>query len=80
MYSCDNFQFSLRTDLTVNHIFEFETIFTEITHGMHKPVIGEVYRVPNANEQLSINRYETILSKLSTFNVDIMIGTNQNFN
>ena len=71
MYICDNFQFSLCTDLTVNHILEFETIFAEITHGMHKPVIGEVYRVPNTNEQLSINRYETILRKLSTFNMDL---------
>ena len=80
MYICDDFQFSIRTDFTVNHNLEFETIFAEITHGMHTLVIGEVYRVPNTNEQLSINRYETILRKLSTFNGDVMIGTDQNLN
>ena len=80
MYMFDNFLFSIRTDLTVNHILERETIFAEITHGMHKLVIGEMYIVPNTNEQLSINRYETSLRKLSTFNGDVMIGTDQNFN
>ena len=77
MYICDNYQFSIRT---VIHILEFETILAEITHGMHKLVIGEVYRVPNTNEQLSSNRYETILRKLLIFNGDVMIGTDQNFN
>jgi hypothetical protein len=80
MYICDDFQFSIRTDLTVNHNFEFETIFAEITHGMPTRVIGHVYRVTNTNEQLSINRYETILRKLATFKWDVMIGTDQNFN
>ena len=80
MYMFDNFLFSIRTDLTVNHILEFETIFAEITHGMHKLVIGDVYRVPDTNEHLSINRYETILRKLLIFNGDFMIGTDQNFN
>jgi len=55
-------------------------MFAEITHRMHKLVVGEVYRVPNTNEQLSSNRYETILRKLLIFNGDVMIGTDQNFN
>jgi len=62
MYICDHFQFSIHTDLTVNRILEFETVFAENTHGMQKLAIGEVCRVPNTNEQLSINRYETMHS------------------
>jgi len=80
MYICDNFHIFICTDLTVNHILEFEMIFAEITYSMHKLVIGEVYRDPNTNEYLLIYRYETILCKLSTFNRDVVIGTDQNFN
>jgi hypothetical protein len=57
MYIRDNFQFSIRTVLTVNDILEFETIFAEITQGMHRLVIGEVHIVFNTNEEGSINRY-----------------------
>jgi hypothetical protein len=80
MYICDEFQFSIRDDLTINENQQFETIFAEICYGKSKIVVGEVYRVPNTNEKLSIQRYETILQKLINLNGDVIIGTDQNFN
>jgi urease beta subunit len=71
MYKCHEFQFSIRDDLTINENQQFETIFAEICHGKSKIVVGEVYRVPNTNEKLSIQRYETILQKLKNINGDV---------
>jgi len=65
MYITDEYQYKIREDLTINHDIEFETIFAEIRNGKDTLVIGEIYRVPNTSEQLSIQRYETILQKLS---------------
>ena len=41
-------------------------------------IIGEIYRIPNTNEIKSIERYETILNKLSNTKQEILIGTDQN--
>ncbi len=57
-----------------------EIIFTEINHNGHKLVLGEIYRVPGINEQISIQRYDSILQNLLDFNGDVIIGTDQNFN
>ena len=39
-----------------------------------------MYRVPGTNDIISMQRYESLLDKISAFNGDIMIGTDQNFN
>ena len=80
LYIRDEFQFSIRSDLSVSYDREFESIFTEINHNGHKLVLGEIYRVPGTNEQMSIQRYDSILQNLSDFNGDVIIGTDQNFN
>ncbi len=64
----------------LNYDLEFESIFAELSYQSHKYIVGEVYRVPNTNEQLSIGRYDSILDKLSDYNGDVVIGTDQNFN
>ena len=80
LYIRDEFQFSVRNDLTVSYDREFESIFAEIDHNGHKLVLGEIYRVPGTSEQMSIQRYDSILQNLSDFNGDVIIGTDQNFN
>ena len=42
--------------------------------------MGEIYRVPNTNEILSIARYETITHRLDDLVGDVIIGSDQNFN
>ena len=75
-----NSHFHTTTDLSLNINSEFEYIFAEITNLPKKLIIGEIYRVPNTNEQLSIERYENILQQFTQFNGDVIIGTDQNFN
>ena len=64
----------------MNYNNEFETIYIEIDDNMHKVLIGEIYRVPGTNAQLSIQRYGSILHITSAFNGDVMIGSDQDFN
>ncbi len=67
LYIRDEFQYKIRHDMMINHDLEFETIFAEMNYQSHTCIIGEVYRVPNTNEQLSIQRYEAVLAKVSDF-------------
>ena len=44
-----------------------------------KIMVGEMYRVPGTNEQLSIQRFDDILLNIFTdFRGDVMFGTDQN--
>ena len=79
IYILDIFPFKERNDLSLFYEGEFESIFAEINVGNDKLIIGEIYRIPNTNELLSISRYETIIANLRTFKHDIVIGTDQNF-
>ena len=38
-----------------------------------------MYRIPNTNERLSIDRYETIADNINQTNIDTITGTDQNF-
>ena len=61
-------------------IIEFESIIIELNNKKHNLIVGEIYRIPNTNEQTSIERYEQIIKNLHTHKGDIIIGTDQNFN
>jgi hypothetical protein len=80
LYIWEEFQFSIRDDLSFNFDLEFESVFVEVGYHTHKCIVGEIYRVPNTNEKLSLQRYEAILANVSNYNGDVMIGTDQNFN
>ncbi len=41
--------------------------------------MGEIYRVPSANEEESIMKFARILESLPNGNNNIIIGTDQNF-
>lgn len=55
---------------------EFETIFVEI--DKHNLLVGEVYRIPNTNENKSVERYNTVISKIMKTKLNVVIGTDQN--
>ncbi len=41
--------------------------------------MGEIYRVPNVDENISLERYEAVLGKLQKPKKNIILGTYQNF-
>jgi len=78
IYSKDNITFKCRPDIEINIDGEFESIFIETTNKKEKIIVGEIYRVPNTNEQLSIHRFETILENLRHIKTKVILGTDQN--
>ena len=68
-----------RPDLEINVENEFESLFIDMSINNKHIIIGEIYRVPNTNEKLSINRYETILKKLHNIKAKVLLATDQNF-
>ena len=44
---------------------EFESIFIEATSGKEITIVGEVCRIPNTDQEMSIKRYENILAKIN---------------
>ena len=79
IYIRNDLKYKERPDLDIFVEGEFETVFVEILSESHSCIIGEIYRIPNTNEIISINRFENILQSLQTSNKDIIIATDQNF-
>ncbi len=64
----DNINFKIRNDLQVYIEREIESIFIEIIIKNSPLIIGQIYRVPNSNPQLSIQRYMEAVKKAKNFN------------
>ena len=80
IYIKNNHKFIVRNDLSTFIEGEFECIFVEVKAIPYNAIIGEIYRVPNTPEQLSIVRYDETLGKvLSNKSHDIIIAGDQNF-
>ena len=79
IYIRDNIQYNLREDLSSFIEGEFESIFIESINNGQTSIVGEIYRIPNTNVNLSIQRYEAILQKMESSNSQVIIGTDQNF-
>jgi len=79
MYIKDGIKYTRREDLEINHDGEFESLFIESTIGNKGVIVGEIYRVPNTSEATSVERYDQLLSKLSTSTKTVIIGTDANF-
>ena len=79
IYVNKKFNFKIRDDLGINFPGTFESIFIEIQCNKLKAIVGEIYRVPNTNEAISLQRYEQIIKKLQYYRNNIIIGTDQNF-
>ena len=79
IYVLEGLSYKIRNDLAVHIDNEFESIFIEVKHRRDSVIVGEIYRVPNSNIKLSIERYHNIVNKLKGINCDVIIGTDQNF-
>ena len=79
IYVRDNLIYKLRPDLVVNIDNELESLFIEVKHRHSSVIVGEIYRIPNSNVKLSIERFHTIVNKLRGMNHDVILGTDQNF-
>lgn len=75
----DGMQYKVRDDLSMFIEGEFESLFVEITDKTNSAIIGEIYRVPDTNAQVSLERYVKILNNLKSYPKPVIIGTDQNF-
>ena len=60
IYIIDSFTYQRRQNIGINIEGEFETLFVEI--NKQKLLVGEVYRIPNTNENKSVERYNTLVN------------------
>lgn len=65
--------------LSVFHEGEFESLFIETKIQDKRFIIGEIYRIPNTPEDLSVERFENVLNNLNETGANVIIGTDQNF-
>lgn len=77
IYIKDTIQFKRRSDLDIFVEGEFESVFIETKNTKRNTIVGSIYRPPNTNTGLSVDRYESIFTKIG--NLDAIIGTDQNF-
>jgi len=77
MYIKDGFEYCERPDICINVDGEFESLFIEIKSVEHNIIMGEIYRIPDTNEKLSIARFNNILEKLNTEKCDQILATAQ---
>ena len=70
IYIREEISYTVRGYLAVHIESEFESLIIEINIQRKKNIIGDIYRVPNTNEQLSIERYETLISKVNSLKID----------
>jgi len=79
IYVHNSLSYSIRDDLCINIEKEFESLFIEIKGKIKSTLIGEVYRVPNSNIRLSVERFHDIANKLKNIREDVILATDQNF-
>ena len=80
MYISDKYNYIIRDDISLFEEHSFESVFVEvIINNAVNIIVGEIYRVPNSNRQLSIQYYEDLISKLQYENKEVILGTDQNF-
>ncbi len=78
IYIHNKLKYKLRDDLALFEEGFFESCFIEIFNGKKNFIVGEVYRVPNTNENNLIEKYESIIDMVNNENKNLIIGTDQN--
>ncbi len=79
VYIRDCLKYKVCEDLSLFQTGEFESIFVEFFSDHKSIIVGEIYRVPNTDENTSLQRYEAVIYKIKKLNKDTIIGTDQNF-
>ncbi len=78
IYINNKLQFIPRPDLSIFDEGVFESYFIEVTAESRNIIVGEVYRIPNTNQNSFLERYQSIIDKIKLEKKDIVIGTDQN--
>ncbi len=79
IYVHKSLSYITREDLAINVNNQFESVFIEVKGVKETVIVGEIYRVPNTNVKISIERFHDIADKIKAINCDSIIGTDQNF-
>ena len=79
IYIHSSLSYIIRDDLSINVEKEFESLFVEIVDKDKNVIIGEVYRVPNSNIRISIERFHSLANTLKNTKKDVILATDQNF-
>ena len=80
-YVKSDISFVRKSDLELNVDGEFETLVIEAIRGNSTVIVGEIYRVPNTSEIISVERFDNLLTNIARTagTKDIIIGCDQNF-
>ncbi len=76
IYAKERLKYKLRDDLSLFYAGQFESVVLEVMCGETSTVVCEIYRIPNTNEDISIERYENVLSHLKPYAQNIIIDRN----
>ena len=81
MYISNDLTYRERGDVCQYIEGQFESIAIEVEGkcGWGNIIVAEVYRVPNTNERISIERYDEMVTSLCSTKCELIIGTDQNF-
>jgi hypothetical protein len=66
--------------VSIGYGTEFESILVEASCDDKTLMVGEIYRSPGSNDQVSVERFDSLLHSLTNFKGQIVIGTDQHFN
>ena len=78
LFISDKLNYKVRADLSIFEEGLFESIFVEVYNNSKHIVAGEVYRIPSSNENIFIDKYSSIVQKITEENKDLVIGADQN--
>ncbi len=78
MYIKNDINFKIRNDISPHEEGILESIIIEILNKEKRFIIGEIYRPPNTNEQLTIDYYEETLTNIQSTKLESVLGTDQN--
>ena len=80
IYINNDYQFKARDDLSTFVDGEFATIFVGIKSKPNNLIIGEVYRVPNTSDELSIKQCDDKITKvLANKHNDAILASDHNY-
>ena len=78
IYALNKYKFKIRNDLSIFEEGVLESLFIETSVNNKSFVLGEMYRIPNSNQQYFIDSYENIVTKIIKEKKEILIGSDQN--
>jgi len=69
IYVLDQYSYKCHQDIEIKR-GDFETIFINIEK--HNILVGEVYRIPNTNEPISVEIYNKLITNVMNTKLDVI--------